>query len=74
MTDETENTVPNEKSNAPEVPDFDLIRPIGEGGFGRVWLARNRTIGQLRAVKLIPLRRTGTTCLLYTSPSPRDRS
>ena len=26
----------------PEVPDFELIRPIGQGGFGRVWLATNR--------------------------------
>jgi len=44
----------------PEVSDFDVIRPIGEGGFGRVWLARNRTTGQLRAVKVIPLNRSGT--------------
>ncbi len=45
----------------PEVSDFDLIRLIGEGGFGRVWLATNRATGQLRAVKVIPLRATGTT-------------
>jgi len=45
----------------PDVPDFDLIRPIGRGGFGQVWLARNRTTGHLRAVKVIPLRRSGTT-------------
>ncbi len=45
----------------PDIPDFDLVRPIGEGGFGRVWLARNRTTGHLRAVKVIPLRRSGTT-------------
>jgi len=45
----------------PEVPDLDLIRPIGQGGFGRVWLARNRTTGKLRAVKVIPLHRSGST-------------
>jgi serine/threonine protein kinase len=45
----------------PQVPDYDLIRPIGEGGFGRVWLAANQTTGQLRAVKLIPLRQSGST-------------
>ncbi len=45
----------------PHIPDYDLIRPIGEGGFGRVWLAANQTTGRLRAVKLIPLRRSGTT-------------
>ncbi|MBN2578739.1 MAG: serine/threonine protein kinase [Pirellulales bacterium] len=44
----------------PEIPDFELLRPIGRGGFGRVWLARNRTTGHLRAVKVIPLHRSGT--------------
>lgn len=39
----------------PEVPDFDLIRPIGRGGFGEVWLAANRTTGHLRAIKVISL-------------------
>ena len=43
----------------PAVPDHDLVRPIGEGGFGRVWLARNRATGQLHAVKVIPLRGAG---------------
>lgn len=43
----------------PRIPDFTLIRPIGEGGFGRVWLAENETTGRLRAVKLIPLRQGG---------------
>ena len=46
---------------SPEVPDFDLIRPIGEGGFGRVWLAANRTTRVLRAVKVIPLQGRGDT-------------
>ena len=40
----------------PEVPDLDLLRRIGQGGFGEVWLAMNRATGRLRAVKLIPLR------------------
>ena len=44
----------------PEIPDFDLIRPIGEGGFGQVWLALNRATQRLRAVKVIPLRMSGT--------------
>jgi serine/threonine protein kinase len=44
----------------PEIPDFDLIRPIGEGGFGQVWLAVNRATKRLRAVKVIPLRISGT--------------
>ncbi len=44
----------------PEIPDFELIRQIGQGGFGRVWLARNRTTHQLRAVKVIGKSRVGT--------------
>jgi hypothetical protein len=44
---------------APEVPDFHLIRLVGSGGFGQVWLAANHTTGHLRAVKVIPLRQTG---------------
>ena len=43
----------------PEIPDVDLVRRIGQGGFGEVWLTKNRTTGQLRAVKLVPLRRSG---------------
>jgi eukaryotic-like serine/threonine-protein kinase len=43
----------------PEIPDFDLIRPVGRGGFGEVWLAVNRTTGQLRAVKIVALQQPG---------------
>ena len=40
-------------NDAPNIPDFELIRAIGRGGFGQVWLARNRATGLLRAVKVI---------------------
>jgi serine/threonine protein kinase len=53
------DTRPGEQQAPPEVPDFDLIRPVGRGGFGEVWLATNRTTGQLRAVKIIPLPQAG---------------
>ncbi len=43
----------------PEIPDFTLCRAVGSGGFGTVYLARNKTTGHLRAVKVIPLERTG---------------
>ena len=42
----------------PNIPDFDLIRPVGRGGFGQVWLATNHATGALRAVKVIPLQRS----------------
>ena len=44
-----------EQHAPPEVPDFDLLRPVGSGGFGEVWLATNRTTRKLCAVKVIPL-------------------
>jgi len=47
----------------PEVPGFDLIRPIGKGGFGEVWLAANRATGRLRAVKIIAAARSGAVDL-----------
>ena len=34
--------------SVPSVPDLQLLRVIGQGGFGQVWLARNRTTGHLR--------------------------
>ena len=60
MSDSSSN-IPSAGDSPPLVPDHDLLRPIGEGGFGRVWLAANRTTGRLRAIKLIPLRGRGTT-------------
>lgn len=34
-------------------PDHDLLRPIAQGGFGQVWLARNRHTDRLCAIKVI---------------------
>jgi eukaryotic-like serine/threonine-protein kinase len=45
--------------DVPQAPDFDFVRPIGEGGFGQVWLAINRTTGRPRAVKVILRARGG---------------
>ncbi|HEX3798578.1 MAG TPA: serine/threonine-protein kinase [Verrucomicrobiae bacterium] len=37
----------------PDAPDYELVDPpFGEGGFGKVWLARN-AIGQWQALKVI---------------------
>jgi WD40 repeat protein len=38
--------------NPPTIPDHTLLRPIGRGAYGEVWLARN-IMGALRAVKII---------------------
>jgi TolB-like protein/predicted Zn-dependent protease len=38
--------------DAPEIPDLELLRCIGRGAYGEVWLARN-IVGTYRAVKII---------------------
>lgn len=37
-----------------EIPNYDMLALIGEGGFGSVWLARERVTGVSRAVKVLP--------------------
>ena len=49
----------SEPRHLPEIPGFDMLRCVGRGGFGRVYLATNQTTGMLRAVKVIPLQHTG---------------
>src|ERR1043165_3321825 len=52
-----ENTVTGggssaELSERPQIPDHKLLRPIGGGSYGEVWLAKN-VMGSFRAVKLV---------------------
>lgn len=42
----------------PEIPDHEMIRCIGEGAYGQVWLARN-AIGLFHAVKVVYRSRFG---------------
>jgi serine/threonine protein kinase/Tfp pilus assembly protein PilF len=37
----------------PTVPDYDLLRRIGRGAYGDVWLARSQATGALRAAKIV---------------------
>jgi WD40 repeat protein len=36
----------------PKIPDHELLRPIGSGSYGEVWLARN-IMGTYRAIKIV---------------------
>src|SRR5947208_11256953 len=46
----------NENAGSPgpprRIPDYELLRCIGEGSYGQVWLARN-IMGEMRAVKVV---------------------
>jgi tetratricopeptide (TPR) repeat protein len=44
---------PQPPVSPPQIPDHDLIRPIGHGAYGEVWLARHGRLGTLRAVKIV---------------------
>ncbi len=41
------------QTNQPAVPDYALIRRIGRGAYGDVWLARSQATGALRAAKIV---------------------
>src|SRR4051812_37266933 len=43
---------PSAAGRPPPIPDHTLLRCIGEGSYGQVWLARN-VMGTLRAVKIV---------------------
>jgi len=38
---------------SPEIPDYELLRRIGGGAYGEVWLARSKATGAMRAAKIV---------------------
>ena len=47
-----DSTNPTLQHSIPSIPDHELLRRIGGGSYGEVWLARN-VLGEFRAVKVI---------------------
>ena len=56
------------------VGTYDLYSCIGQGSFATVYRGQHRTTKRVVAVKAIVRARLNQNCLLYTSPSPRDRT
>ena len=54
MTPPLVRPAPNRAGPPIEVPEFALLLRLGSGGFGEVWLARHKLLGNFRAIKLIP--------------------
>ena len=44
--------IPDEAAQIPIIPDHEVLRVIGRGAYGEIWLARSLT-GALRAVKVV---------------------
>jgi WD40 repeat protein len=48
-----ETTRTTDAANRPAVPDYELLRRVGTGAYGEIWLAQSTATGVLRAVKIV---------------------
>lgn len=55
MTDEDEMRAGDRAPRRPSIPDLRLVRRIGQGAYGEVWIAENRVTHRTVAVKIIAL-------------------
>ncbi|MEO6569628.1 MAG: protein kinase [Opitutaceae bacterium] len=69
MSSALDNPEPGPAENAsaskPSIPDYELLRVVGRGSYGDVWLARSIT-GAWRAIKVVWRER-------FTNPEPFER-
>ncbi|CAG8544026.1 1789_t:CDS:2, partial [Cetraspora pellucida] len=47
------NCTSGAKTRVPSIQDFEIIKPISRGAFGKVYLARKKTTGDLYAIKIL---------------------